>query len=139
MSYPQNQFLLLWLGTIFLKWTQEGGLGWHVKLPFENLVHALCNFPKGGFQPNTLLPLAYNIKVSTIYFPWFWCCSLDFVLECVFLDCHIVLKITCHSYETLCMVIRAFFTYHNVIADIWQDQLCVIHMSAINNLLFPGV
>ncbi|CAM6030308.1 unnamed protein product [Sphagnum balticum] len=35
-----------------------------VKLPFEKLVHALRNFPEGALQPDTLLPLAYNIKVS---------------------------------------------------------------------------
>ncbi|KAH9572565.1 hypothetical protein CY35_02G157900 [Sphagnum magellanicum] len=34
-----------------------------VELPFEKLVHALHNFPRRALQPNTFLPLAYNIKV----------------------------------------------------------------------------
>ncbi len=110
-----------------------------MKLPFEKLVHALRNFPKGAFQPDTFLPLAYNIKVPTACLPWFWCCSLDSVLECVFLNCHIVLRIACHSYEILCIAIHAFFIDHNVILDLLQDQLCVVHMSTINILLFPGV
>jgi hypothetical protein len=37
-----------------------------------------------------------------------------------------VLRIACHSYETLCMAIHVFFIYHNVIVDLWQDQLCVV-------------
>ncbi|KAL5993633.1 hypothetical protein ACLOJK_040885 [Asimina triloba] len=35
-----------------------------VKLPFEKLVHALRNFPEDAMNPDTLLPLAYSIKVS---------------------------------------------------------------------------
>ncbi|BBM98327.1 hypothetical protein Mp_1g12630 [Marchantia polymorpha subsp. ruderalis] len=35
-----------------------------VKLPFEKLVHALRNFPEDSLQPDTLLPMAYSIKVS---------------------------------------------------------------------------
>jgi hypothetical protein len=50
-----------------------------------------------------------------------------------------VLRIAYHSYETLNMAIRAFFIDHNVIVDLSQDQLCVVHMSTINSLLFLGV
>ncbi|CAN6448707.1 unnamed protein product [Victoria cruziana] len=35
-----------------------------VKLPFEKLVHALRNFPEDALDPDTLLPMAYSIKVS---------------------------------------------------------------------------
>ena len=35
-----------------------------VKLPFEKLVHALRNFPEDAMVPDTLLPLAFSIKVS---------------------------------------------------------------------------
>ncbi|CAO2817194.1 unnamed protein product [Amaranthus hypochondriacus] len=35
-----------------------------VKLPFEKLVHALRNFPEEVMDPNTLLSLAYSIKIS---------------------------------------------------------------------------
>ncbi|KAB1212008.1 hypothetical protein CJ030_MR5G004142 [Morella rubra] len=35
-----------------------------VKLPFEKLIHALRNFPKDAMDPDTLLPMAYSIKVS---------------------------------------------------------------------------
>ncbi|KAM7277728.1 hypothetical protein ACFE04_004862 [Oxalis oulophora] len=35
-----------------------------VKLPFEKLIHALRNFPGHAMDPETLLPLAYSIKVS---------------------------------------------------------------------------
>ena len=34
-----------------------------VKLPFENLIHALRNFPEDAMDPDTLLPMAYSIKV----------------------------------------------------------------------------
>ncbi|XP_050103248.1 uncharacterized protein LOC126583000 isoform X1 [Malus sylvestris] len=34
------------------------------KLPFEKLIHALRNFPDDAMNPDTLLPLAYSIKVS---------------------------------------------------------------------------
>ncbi|KAG6543998.1 hypothetical protein Mapa_014622 [Marchantia paleacea] len=37
-----------------------------VKLPFEKLVHALRNFPEDSLQPDTLLPMAYSIKVSSL-------------------------------------------------------------------------
>jgi hypothetical protein len=121
-----------------LKWTQEGGLGWQLKLPFEKLVHALCNFLEGALQPDIVISLTYNIKVPTTYYPWFWCCSLVSVLECVFFNCHIVLRIACHSYEIVCMAIHALFIDQNVIVDLWQNQLHVVHMSNINTLLFLG-
>lgn len=35
-----------------------------IKLPFEKLVHALRNFPEDAMIPDTLLPLAFSIKVS---------------------------------------------------------------------------
>eukprot|EP00262_Sarcandra_glabra_P019537 TRINITY_DN7389_c0_g1_i2.p1 TRINITY_DN7389_c0_g1~~TRINITY_DN7389_c0_g1_i2.p1 ORF type:complete len:372 (-),score=56.22 TRINITY_DN7389_c0_g1_i2:91-1206(-) len=35
-----------------------------VRLPFEKLVHALRNFPEDAMNPDTLLPVAYSIKVS---------------------------------------------------------------------------
>lgn len=35
-----------------------------VKLPFEKLIHALRNFPEDAMDPDTLLPMAYSIKVS---------------------------------------------------------------------------
>ncbi|KAJ0099169.1 hypothetical protein Patl1_21552 [Pistacia atlantica] len=35
-----------------------------VKLPFEKLIHALRNFPEHAMDPDTLLPMAYSIKVS---------------------------------------------------------------------------
>lgn len=35
-----------------------------LKLPFEELMHALRNFPEDAMDPDTLLPLAYSIKVS---------------------------------------------------------------------------
>ncbi|CAM6082037.1 unnamed protein product [Calypogeia fissa] len=35
-----------------------------VKLPFEKLVYALRNFQEDALQPDTLLPMAYSIKVS---------------------------------------------------------------------------
>ncbi|KAB5561064.1 hypothetical protein DKX38_006021 [Salix brachista] len=35
-----------------------------VKLPFEKLIHALRNFPEDAMDPDTLLPMAYVIKVS---------------------------------------------------------------------------
>ncbi|XP_027358966.1 EVI5-like protein isoform X2 [Abrus precatorius] len=35
-----------------------------IKLPFEKLIHALKNFPEDAMNPNTLLPLAYSIKIS---------------------------------------------------------------------------
>jgi hypothetical protein len=53
-------------------------------------------------------------------------------------DCHIVLRIACHSYEIVCMAIHALFIDQNVIVDIWQNQLHVVHMSSINTLLFLG-
>lgn len=34
-----------------------------VKLPFEKLIHALRNFPEDAMDPDTLLPMAYSIKV----------------------------------------------------------------------------
>ncbi|XP_057522286.1 uncharacterized protein LOC130802334 [Amaranthus tricolor] len=35
-----------------------------VTLPFEKLIHALRNFPEEVMDPDTLLPLAYSIKIS---------------------------------------------------------------------------
>lgn len=35
-----------------------------VKLPFEKLVYALRNFPEDALNPDTLLPMAYSIKVT---------------------------------------------------------------------------
>ncbi|KAL9231355.1 hypothetical protein vseg_006592 [Gypsophila vaccaria] len=35
-----------------------------VKLPFEKLIHALRYFPEEVMDPDTLLPLAYTIKIS---------------------------------------------------------------------------
>ncbi|CAJ2665898.1 RabGAP/TBC domain protein [Trifolium pratense] len=35
-----------------------------VKLPFEKLIHALKNFPEDAMNPDTLLPLAYSIKIT---------------------------------------------------------------------------
>ncbi|KAK7273219.1 hypothetical protein RIF29_14268 [Crotalaria pallida] len=34
------------------------------KLPFEKLLHALKNFPEDAMNPDTILPLAYSIKIS---------------------------------------------------------------------------
>nr|GMD03509.1 EVI5-like protein isoform X1 [Ipomoea batatas] len=34
-----------------------------VKLPFEKLIHALRNFPDDAMNPDTLLPMAYSLKV----------------------------------------------------------------------------
>jgi hypothetical protein len=36
-----------------------------VKLPFEELLHSLRNFPEEATDPNTLLPLAFSFKVMT--------------------------------------------------------------------------
>ncbi|GAB2299881.1 hypothetical protein Dimus_033931 [Dionaea muscipula] len=35
-----------------------------VKLPFEKLIHALRNFPDEVMDPDTILPMAYSIKIS---------------------------------------------------------------------------
>ncbi|XP_022759326.1 EVI5-like protein isoform X1 [Durio zibethinus] len=35
-----------------------------IKLSFEKLVHALRNFPEDAMDPDTLLPMAFSIKVS---------------------------------------------------------------------------
>lgn len=35
-----------------------------IKLPFEKLIYALRNFPEDAMNPDTLLPLAFSIKVS---------------------------------------------------------------------------
>ncbi|XWS46427.1 hypothetical protein CRYUN_Cryun14cG0065700 [Craigia yunnanensis] len=35
-----------------------------IKLSFEKLIHALRNFPEDAMDPDTLLPMAYSIKVS---------------------------------------------------------------------------
>jgi hypothetical protein len=72
-SFPFSLALRIWdvflhegvkivfrLGLALLKYCQDD----LVKLPFEKLVHALRNFPEDALQPDVLLPLAYNIKVS---------------------------------------------------------------------------
>jgi len=48
------------VGLALLKYCQDD----LVKLPFEKLVHALRNFPEDALNPDTLLPLAYSIKVT---------------------------------------------------------------------------
>ncbi|KAK1296443.1 hypothetical protein QJS10_CPB15g00946 [Acorus calamus] len=35
-----------------------------IKLPFEKLIHALRNFPEDAMNPDTLLPMAFSIKVT---------------------------------------------------------------------------
>jgi hypothetical protein len=39
------------------------------EVPFEKLVNAMRNFLEGAFQPDTFLPLPYNIKVPTACLP----------------------------------------------------------------------
>ncbi|CAJ1947272.1 unnamed protein product [Sphenostylis stenocarpa] len=51
-AFHLNNHILSWLGPI------------KVKLPFEKLIHALKNFPENAMNPDTLLPLAYSIKIS---------------------------------------------------------------------------
>ncbi|AEE73810.1 putative ecotropic viral integration site 5 protein [Arabidopsis thaliana] len=48
------------VGLALLKYCQDE----LVKLPFEKLIHALKTFPEDAMNPDTLLPLAYSIKVS---------------------------------------------------------------------------
>ncbi|XP_010485491.1 PREDICTED: ecotropic viral integration site 5 protein homolog [Camelina sativa] len=48
------------VGLALLKYCQDE----LVKLPFEKLIHALKQFPEDAMNPDTLLPLAYSIKVS---------------------------------------------------------------------------
>ncbi|XP_017218576.1 uncharacterized protein LOC108196027 isoform X2 [Daucus carota subsp. sativus] len=48
------------VGLALLKYCHDDLL----KLPFEKLIHALRNFPEDVMNPDTLLPLAYSIKVS---------------------------------------------------------------------------
>jgi hypothetical protein len=43
---------------------------YQVKLPFEKLIHALKNFPEDAMNPDTLLPLAYSIKVLFLPLPF---------------------------------------------------------------------
>lgn len=38
-----------------------------IKLPFEKLIHALRNFPDDAMNPDTLLPMAYSIKVFLLH------------------------------------------------------------------------
>ncbi|KAG0577570.1 hypothetical protein M758_5G157900 [Ceratodon purpureus] len=72
-SFPFSLALRIWdvflyegvkivfrLGIALLQYCQDD----LVKLPFEKLVHALRNFPEEALQPDVLLPLAYNVKVS---------------------------------------------------------------------------
>lgn len=49
-----------------------------VKLPFEKLIHALRNFPEDAMDPDTLLPMAYSIKVSLLH--CFNCNLLHFLI-----------------------------------------------------------
>lgn len=37
-----------------------------IKLPFEKLIHALRNFPEDAMNPDTLLPMAYSVKVCPL-------------------------------------------------------------------------
>eukprot|EP00249_Psilotum_nudum_P022436 c28518_g2_i2 orf=339-1496(+) len=48
------------VGLALLKYCQDD----LVNLPFEKLVHALRNFPEDALNPDTLLPMAYSMKVS---------------------------------------------------------------------------
>ncbi|XP_010492449.1 PREDICTED: EVI5-like protein [Camelina sativa] len=48
------------VGLALLKYCHDDLL----KLPFEELMHALRNFPEDAMDPDTLLPLAYSIKVA---------------------------------------------------------------------------
>ncbi|GAB4827452.1 hypothetical protein Ancab_034336 [Ancistrocladus abbreviatus] len=41
-----------------------------VKLPFEKLIHGLRNFPDEVMDPDTLLPMAYSIKISKRLEEW---------------------------------------------------------------------
>lgn len=54
-----------------------------VKLPFEKLIHALRNFPEDAMDPDTLLPMAYSIKV--------------------FLSCTVLIALcNCNLYSVVC-------------------------------------
>ncbi|XP_022862147.1 EVI5-like protein isoform X2 [Olea europaea var. sylvestris] len=72
-SFPFHLALRIWdvflyegvkivfkVGLALLKYTHDD----LVKLPFEKLIHALRNFPEDAMNPDTLLPMAYSIKVS---------------------------------------------------------------------------
>lgn len=72
-SFPFHLALRIWdvflnegvrivfkVGLALLKYCQDD----LVKLPFEKLIVALRNFPEDALDPDTLLPLAYSIKVS---------------------------------------------------------------------------
>ncbi|XP_010942751.1 uncharacterized protein [Elaeis guineensis] len=48
------------VGLALLRFCHDG----LIKLPFEKLIHALRNFPEDAMNPDTLLPLAFSIKVS---------------------------------------------------------------------------
>ncbi|XP_022772062.1 TBC1 domain family member 10B-like isoform X6 [Durio zibethinus] len=48
------------VGLALLKYCHED----LIKLSFEKLIHALRNFPEDAMDPDTLLPMAYSIKVS---------------------------------------------------------------------------
>ncbi|RWR87300.1 rab GTPase-activating protein 1-like protein isoform X2 [Cinnamomum micranthum f. kanehirae] len=52
-SFPFHLALRIW--DVFL---------YEIKLPFEKLIHALRNFPEDAMNPDTLLPMAYSVKVS---------------------------------------------------------------------------
>ncbi|KFK28971.1 hypothetical protein AALP_AA7G072000 [Arabis alpina] len=72
-SFPLHSALRIWdvflakgvkivfkVGLALLKYCHDD----LVKLPFEELMHALRNFPEDAMDPDTLLPLAYSIKVE---------------------------------------------------------------------------
>ncbi|OWM64461.1 EVI5-like protein [Punica granatum] len=72
-SFPFHLALRIWdvflfegvkivfkVGLALLKFCQDD----LIKLPFEKLIHALRNFPEEAMDPDTLLPMAYSIKVT---------------------------------------------------------------------------
>ncbi|KAK4765941.1 hypothetical protein SAY87_007583 [Trapa incisa] len=72
-SFPFHLALRIWdvflfegvkivfkVGLALLKFCQDD----LIKLPFEKIIHALRNFPEEAMDPDTLLPVAYSIKVS---------------------------------------------------------------------------
>ncbi|KAM3755404.1 hypothetical protein ACB098_02G037200 [Castanea mollissima] len=65
-SFPFHLALRIWdvflyeVGLAILKYCHDD----LIKLPFEKLIYALRNFPEDAMNPDTLLPMAYSIKVS---------------------------------------------------------------------------
>lgn len=66
---------------------------YQIKLPFEKLIHALKNFPEEAMNPDTLLPLAFSIKVILCficshirnkYFTLFFCDSGKYMFNIQF-------------------------------------------------------